>query len=318
MPALLVATANYYMQTNETGEKVVHAELQVSEGCDKAQAFCASYLSILTQNEKERGEVLNRAYIRKKQACFSAKFSDRAQVIRSRCPASGSGSNQGDSLRNPFPGGKYVGALPYTKADGSQINDSDRRSIYPLTFEAMNNTRLISTAFAMMVFTAASFSSLFGQGSYMGPESILHPSQEAAYNHILIPSSVDTIAITAQETKHIGNAQFVYLLEDQAQGARMVELDASEQIYLVEDLSGHRIAVRFGAFHTSHIEVRMYNEDRKLVFWKQKNEVFSGEQIVVDYDAFEGGKYFLHVNTNDGPVIKQHLYKPYQAYTAAN
>jgi hypothetical protein len=152
----------------------------------------------------------------------------------------------------------------------------------------------------------------------VGPSSITNPSHASDYNRILVPSMTDTIAITAVKPQHIVNSRFLYLLAEGDQDTRITDLDARENVWLIEDPRNQKMAVRFGAFYTSLIEVKIYDEDRKLVFWEKRSEAFSGEQILVDYHAFEGGKYFLHVNTNDGTVITQHIYKPFQSYTAAN
>lgn len=182
----------------------------------------------------------------------------------------------------------------------------------------MKTHRLFSTALVLTWASISAIGTLYGQGIYISPSVVTHPSQEAAYNQIMMPSTTDTISITAPAREKTGNASLVYLLEDGLQGTRVTTLDEREKIFLVEDSNNKRIAVLFSAFHTSYIEVKVYDQQRKLVFWKKGVEVFSGEQIVVDHQAFEGGKYFLHVNTNDGPVIRQHMYKPYQAYTAMN
>ncbi len=180
----------------------------------------------------------------------------------------------------------------------------------------MKPNRIFSAAIVFSFIGA--LGTLYGQGTYISPSTLVHPSQEAAYNRILMSSTTDTISITATQPEKQDNARFVYLLESGTQGTRVTELDEREKIFLVEDFSGKRMAVRFAAFHTSFIEVKVYDQQRKLIFWKKGYEVFSGEQIVMDYQAFEGGQYFLHVNTNDGSVIKQHIYKPFQVYTARN
>lgn len=182
----------------------------------------------------------------------------------------------------------------------------------------MKTHRLFSATLWTIILTLGFASQVVGQGVYIAPSSITEPSHEAQYNQILMPTAPDTISIVAAKHEHAAGNNFVYLLEDGNQGTRLTTLDEREGIFLVEDLSRRKIAVRFGAFHTSMIEVKIYNEDRQLVFWEKSNEVFAGEQIILDYADFDGGKYFLHVNTNDGPVIRQHLYKTYQAYTAMN
>ncbi len=178
----------------------------------------------------------------------------------------------------------------------------------------MKNNKVFAAAFFALVAGVMLGGTVLGQGTYLGPASITNPSHEKQFNEIATGTSIDTIAITAPQKMPDNRSPLVYLLADGDQGSRVTELDAREQVYLVEDFISQRIAVRFAAFHTGFIEVKVYNEDRKLIFWKKGYEVFSGEQIVINYQEFEGGKYFLHVNTNDGSVIKQHLYKINQQY----
>ena len=197
----------------------------------------------------------------------------------------------------------------------SSTEPETQTTLLPQNTHAMKTNRLFSAAMALTFVSIGTMSTLYGQGIYISPSAVTHPSQAAAYNHILMPSTTDTISITAAAREKVGNAGFVYLLEDGFRGTRVTTLDEREKIFLVEDIDSKRIAVLFDAFHTSYIEVKVYDQQRKLVFWKKGVEVFSGEQIVVDYQVFEGGQYFLHVNTNEGAVVKQHIYKPFQAYT---
>lgn len=296
----------YYDRENGLGTVLKQGFLnfQDSDAMYKAQAFYRAFLSILRHERK----IYTTGFV----SCLIGPHESPEEVSAIHALTSGIHPvilhfhSQKPQVARPYP-------VFFRKNKGRQPI-ACRRIINP---KVMKNNKVFAAAFFALVAGVMFGGSVFGQGNYLGPSSITNPSHEKQFNEIVTGTSIDTIAITAPQATPRNQSSLVYLLADGDQGSRVTELDAREQVYLVEDFISQRIAVRFAAFHTGLVEVKIYNEDRKLIFWKKGYEVFSGEQIVINYQDFEGGKYFLHVNTNDGTVIKQHLYKTYQYYTVA-